>query len=281
MKITEVIDRVKKYHKGEIRGQKLDPATTKDQILYGNPDVECTGVVTTCFASSDVIRRAHAIGANLIISHEALFWNHGDHQDWLADNKTYIEKKKLLDDTGITVWRDHDYIHSGIPVNGIYVDGIFHGVMKKLGWENYLACSPERPLQFDIAAMSAEELSKKLIHAFNLNEIRVIGARTGMIHKVGIVSHVFGPAERDNQILNEVEKNGYEAVLTMELTDFTLNEYVRDSAMLGMQKTIFAIGHFNLEEPGMEYMTSYLPEVIGEGLKVTFLQSADGFTYMH
>lgn len=147
MKINEVIQKMKKYHRGIAQGKPIDDATTRDQILYGNPDQECTGIVTTCYASVDVIRKASACGANLIISHEALFWNHGDHTDWLeeARNKTFLEKKRLLDETGIVVWRDHDYIHSGIPMNGGYVDGIFHGVMVTLGWEKYLSC--DRPGQ--------------------------------------------------------------------------------------------------------------------------------------
>ena len=134
MKISEVIQKMKQYHRGTVRGEPIDEATTRDQILYGNPDQECTGIVTTCYASVDVIRKAHASGANLIISHEALFWNHGDHTDWLeaAQNKTFLAKKQLLEETGMVVWRDHDYIHSGVPMNGGYVDGIFHGVMVTL-----------------------------------------------------------------------------------------------------------------------------------------------------
>ena len=98
MKISEVIQKMKQYHRGIANGKPIDDAVTRDQILYGNPDQECTGIVTTCYASVDVIRKASASGANLIISHEALFWNHGDHTDWLdeARNKTFLAKKQLL-----------------------------------------------------------------------------------------------------------------------------------------------------------------------------------------
>ena len=114
MKINQMIENIKKYHKGY---GTIDEATTRDQILYGDANQECTGVVTTCWASVDVIRFAIEKGANFIICHEALFWNHGDHTDWLEEskNEVYLEKKQLLDDHGIVVWRNHDYIHSGIP----------------------------------------------------------------------------------------------------------------------------------------------------------------------
>ena len=135
MKISEVIQKMKDYHRGTVNGVAIDESTTRDKILFGNPDQECTGIVTTCYASVEVIRKARQLNANLIISHEALFWNHGDHTDWLeeTENKTYLEKKKLLEEGNLVVWRDHDYIHSGIPVHGEYVDGIFYGVMKNAG----------------------------------------------------------------------------------------------------------------------------------------------------
>ena len=120
MKISEIIDVVKKNCKGY---GTIDETKTRDKVLYGDVDKQCTGIVTTIYASYDVIKKASELGANFIIAHEALFWNHGDHTDWLKDNETFKLKKQLLDETGITVWRDHDYIHSGIMHQGRYVDG--------------------------------------------------------------------------------------------------------------------------------------------------------------
>ena len=86
MKISEAIKKIKASHKGDLMGTPIDPAATRDKILYGDPDQELKGIVTTCYASVEVIRQAAAKGANLIVCHEALFWNHGDHTDWLKDN---------------------------------------------------------------------------------------------------------------------------------------------------------------------------------------------------
>ncbi len=95
MKINQMIENIKKYHKGY---GTIDEATTRDQILYGDANQECTGVVTTCWASVDVIRFAIEKGANFIICHEALFWNHGDHREWLEEskNEVYLEKKTIV-----------------------------------------------------------------------------------------------------------------------------------------------------------------------------------------
>jgi putative NIF3 family GTP cyclohydrolase 1 type 2 len=93
-----------------------------------------------------------------------------------------------------------------------------------------------------------------------------------------IVSHLIGP--QDNQILASIEENDVDAIITMEMTDFTVNEYMRDSAMLGRQKTIFAAGHFNTEEPGMKYFAQYLPQMIGPDYKITYVQSGDVFGFI-
>lgn len=42
-------------------------------------------------------------------------------------------------------------------------------------------------------------------------------------------------------------------MIAMELIDFTLSEYVRDSFMLGKDRAILTVGHFSTEEPGMKY----------------------------
>ena len=65
MLIQTVIDHIKEYHKGVFEGKQIDEQTTRDKVLYGNPHQECTGIITTCWASVDVIREAAKRGANL------------------------------------------------------------------------------------------------------------------------------------------------------------------------------------------------------------------------
>ena len=57
--------------------------------------------------------------------------------------------------------------------------------------------------------------------------------------------------------------------------------YIRDSAELGIPKALILLGHFNTEEPGMKFMAeTWLPKVVGD-LPVHFVQSGDGFQYIH
>ena len=56
---------------------------------------------------------------------------------------------------------------------------------------------------------------------------------------------------------------------------------MRDGMMLGDSKAILAVGHFNVEEPGMKYMLRWLPEALGtEAVPSWFVQSGDMNTFL-
>lgn len=291
MKIQEVIDKIKSYSRGlQENGQPIDPKTTRDQVLYGDTDKECTGIVTTCYASVEVIKKAKELGANLIIPHEALFWNHGDHTDWLEEekNSVYLRKKALLDEADITVWRNHDHIHSGLPDgNGGWYDGIFKGFLHETGLEQHyikkvgtVVQYRGMPVNLNIPeGITVKELANKIIKGANLNGIRTIGDPNTVVHKVSIPMHQIGFA--DKETISIINKNNIDCLIAMELIDFTTNIYMRDGIMLGDSKAILAVGHFNVEEPGMKYMLNWLPEALGTNeIPSTFVQSGDMNTFI-
>lgn len=287
MLISEAIKQVKDYCGGIgfDTGVPIDEATTRDKVLYGDIDQECTGIVTCLWANVDVIRRAQELGANLIIAHEALFWNHGDHQDFIAENKTYRAKKQLLDEWGGAVWRCHDYIHSRVPIDtdGALADGIFYGLAWKLGWVDYRIDDVAMGLDFMIPERSGVELAREIVEKLGLNGTRLIGDPDARVSRVHVPFHVIGVAPDDNRETVYADEHDVDCLMTMEFVDFTTSEYVRDAGMLGQGKCAITVGHFNLEEPGMEYMIEWLPDALGidEGsLKMQFVPMGDTYRYV-
>ncbi len=275
MKISEIIEICKKNCEG---WGKIDENTTRDKVLYGDTDKECTGIVTTIYPSINVIKKAHQLGANFIISHEACFWNHGDHTDWLYDNNTFQYKKQLLDETGITVWRDHDYIHSGVWHDGRYVDGIFFGLTKELGWLDYVQGDTARPHLYKIPKTPVQDLAQYVMEKLNLNGLKTMGDMEGTSEIVYIPGHIIGGV--DNKELSTIEENNVDTVLAMEITDFTVAIYVRDSAMAGRNKRVLAAGHFNIEEPGMKWLAEeHLPDLL-PGIDINFVQAGDSYSML-
>lgn len=281
MTIQELITLIKQSYSGIDRFTQLpiDDATTRDQVLYGSTEQTCTGIVTTIWASSEVIQKAHELGANLIICHEALFWNHGDHQDWLEDLQieTFLEKKQLLDDYGITVWRHHDYAHSGRLINGQDTDAIFYGLAKILGWQDKIIGDTSLPLLYEIPELTAQELAEHLMDKLNLTGVRLIGNRNTRVKKVKIPMHVFGDANED---IRQIEQEGIDAILPMEMVDFSLAEYIKDASLLGKNKVAICIGHFNLEEAGMAAMVDDLREITKQAIPVHFVPAGDTYDYL-
>lgn len=290
MTINDVIEAVKGYCSSmdAFTGKPIDPATTRDQVTFGAEalDCACTGVVTCIWPTVEVVRRAKELGANLIISHEAIFWNHGDHRDVVAGNASFKAKVALLEEWDGTVWRCHDYIHAGVPLeaDGSLADGIFYGLADKLGW---LDCRIERDcMDFEIPEMLARELAAYVIERLGLAGTRVIGDMDAPVRRVRIPMHIMGHPMGDTETLNKMDAEGIDCLLAMELIDFTASEYVRDAAMLGQGKCIIHMGHFNGEEPGMEYMATWVPRALeGAGLDsakvpVSFVPMGDTYQYM-
>lgn len=282
MLISEVIQNIKDYCKGSWAGHKIDDATTRDKILYGDPDQECTGIVTTIYASIDVIKKAHELGANFIIAHEALLWNRGDKRDWLeeAQNKTYLAKKKLLDDYNICVWRFHDYIHSGIPYKDDYIDGIFYGLAKVTGWENYVISEDlAGAVYVECEETTPRKVAEQIKKTWNISGMKAIGNMDAKVTKILVCGHVQEGGD-SNSLITRVDKEDINLLLPLELIDFTLTEYIKDSGQLGFDKAILAPGHFNLEEPGMKYIEAWIDDALKEHIDTTYVQAGDMYTYL-
>lgn len=285
MLASEVIQRIKDYCGGIgfDTGVPIDEETTRDKILYGDPDQECTGIVTCLWANADVIKRARELGANLIIAHEALFWNHGDHQDFIAENKTYLAKKQLLDEWGGVVWRCHDYIHSRVPIDtdGAMVDGIFYGLAWKLGWLDYRIGDVAMGLDFKVPEIRGIDLARELVEKLGLNGTRLIGDFQAVVSRVHVPMHIMGVASDDNRETVYADEQDVDCLMTMEFVDFTTSEFVRDAGMLDQGKCAITIGHFNLEEPGMEYMPAWIPAALGsDEIQASFVPMGDTYQYV-
>lgn len=285
MLISEAIDRIKGYCEGvdAATGKPIDEETTRDKVTYGSVDQECTGIVTCIWPTAEVIRSAGELGANLIISHEALFWNHGDHRDILSGNKTFEAKRELLDSWGGAVWRCHDYIHSRVPIaeDGAYVDGIFYGLAWKLDWIDYYREGEQLRLDFQIPEVSGRDLAGYLVDKLGLNGTRITGDPSARVRHVHIPMHVMGDARSDTHEIAYADENDVDCLMTMEFIDFTTCEYIRDAGMLGQGKCAITIGHFNLEEPGMEYMVKWLPSALGTNeVPATFVPMQDTYQYV-
>lgn len=90
MTIKEITDKILAYH------PKFDDSYDGcDGFKSGNPDDECTGIVSALVPTVEVIKKTAELGCNLLYVHEPSYYSTPDYPDWRAgfENKIYEEKK--------------------------------------------------------------------------------------------------------------------------------------------------------------------------------------------
>ena len=246
-----------------------------DGFKAGIPQDTCTGVVTTCVLSPDVIREAVRFGCNLIIVHEPTFFTHDDDTDWLAGNAVYEQMTAMLAAHHIAVWRNHDHMHAARP------DEIMIGVLEELGWTQYVQdvdygfCThitlPETTLR-DLALHLKEKLC--------LRTGRIVGNPEARVSHIAFCGHIFpswnAEERKPTQLLS---REDVDVLIPGELIDWTVIPYARDAAQLGMNKALIQVGHFNLEEPGMRYMAKKVTGLVPE-LPVHYIPAGDPYFFV-
>lgn len=271
MKISQVIRKLEKAH---IDISML--SETCDGVIYGNTDQECTGIVVTCCSTADVIRKTASAGCNLLITHEPTFYHGYDKAEFLRGTEIYEKKRKLIEENGIVIWRDHDRVHREQP------DMVYSGIIKAFGWES-CALDPGRPFfpitGYTIPETTLEGLGGYVGEKIGISGMRCVGTLDMPVKKVGLAAHFFG-GEDDQKCIRIIEEEDYDAVIALETMDWTITEYIMDCTELGRSRGLLTPGHFNLEEAGMRMMTGWISKVTGGSIPVTFIRSGNMYRWI-
>lgn len=239
---------------------------TVDTIKAGRADQVVTGIVTTSFATEDVITKAIALRANFIIAHEPTFYSHTDETGSLADNRVYTHKRQLLDSNNIAVWRFHDYWHSHRP------DGVLMGVLTALNWQKYY--DEKNPHIITLPATSLGNINAHLKKALGITRLKVIGDPSSLCRRIALMPGAAGGTAQ----INLVEKQKPDLLIVGEVHEWETAEYIRDGRFKRNGTALSVLGHAVSEEAGMQWLVQWLiPKV--PGIKVTHIPSKDPFTY--
>lgn len=241
-------------------------AQTVDTLKSGDASQKVTGIVTTMFPTVEVIKKAIKLKANFIIAHEPTFYNHADDPNWVADNTIVKQKQELLSKNNIAVWRFHDYWHTHKP------DGVGYGVLKKAKWLQY-----HKPNERIISIPPASLLSitKHLKSSLGIDHVRVIGDLKQTCSRIALMP---GAASGQSQV-SIIEKEKPDIIIVGELREWETAEYIRDARSMGSKTALIVLGHSVSEEPGMEYLESWLQPKLS-GIKVTSVPSNSPFTWV-
>lgn len=268
MKVKQIIDEII----NKFGGIKFEQ--TCDQLMSGSFETEVTGVVTTFMATVDVIKQAIDCGANFIITHEPTYYTGLDQTEWLKGDPVYLQKKRLLEDNGIAIWRFHDHMHAA-PT-----DLIYDGLLKEIGWKDYLIKGLKFPHCYEIPEMSLKELCGFFKEKLEMDVIQIVGSPDTKCRRVGILvgGGSLGLGVEEMPMILMKEQN-LDVIVCGDIIEWTLCPYIRDAAALGMNKAMLVLGHERSEEAGMKYMAEWLVPMLKD-IPVHFIDAKEPFKYL-
>ncbi len=239
---------------------------TVDTLKAGSRDTVVTGIVTTMFATVDVIKKAAAMKANFIIAHEPTFYNHADDVSWLQNDDVYQYKKDLLQQHNIAVWRNHDSIHS------LQQDGVREGVLAQLGWKQYDSGTKDNMVA--IPVISLQQLINEAKTKLNISTLRYIGNLSQHCKKILLMPGSVGGTKQ----ITGLSQYKPDVLMCGEISEWETAEYVRDARAKGDNISLVVLGHIASEEGGSEWMKSWLQQNV-PAIPVTHIPAGNSLSF--
>lgn len=287
MTVKEVID-------GIIAKTGMEPLPlehTCDRLMSGSLEQEVTGIAVTFMATVDVIRKAIDAGANFVVTHEPTWFNGMDRTDWVEKDPVYLEKKKLIEENQIAIWRFHDHMHMGQR------DEIYMGFDKEFGWADYRVpitdlgrYGEEDPVKakfwenfgavYQLPRTTLRELCSFFKEKADMDVIQIVGNPDMEVERVSVLvgGGSLGLGSEETPMVQMFQEN-IDVAICGDITEWTLSAYVRDAAMLGMNKGMLVLGHERSEEWGMKHLVEWLASV-APNIPAVFIDAGEPFSYL-
>lgn len=239
---------------------------TVDTIKAGDPSQKVSGIVTTMFATIEIIKKTAELGANFIIAHEPTFYNHLDKTDWLQNDDVYKAKFDLLNHHKIVIWRCHDYIHAHKP------DGVLMGTLQALEWDKYY--DESNPSVIQIPQISLKEIINHTKDKLSIEYVRFVGDLAQQCKKIVLMPGASGGTRQ----IESIEKFKPDVLIVGEVNEWETSEYVRNMQSEGGKTSLIVLGHIVSEEAGMQWMKTWLNQNFPT-IKATHIPSLDAFKW--
>jgi putative NIF3 family GTP cyclohydrolase 1 type 2 len=243
-------------------------------LLAGDPQAEVTGVITCWSPTLEVLERAAALGANVVLSHEPLTWGICG-RDPEAGLKWYDERHptakvpnqlrmKAVLDHALAVYRYHSN-WDWAPEYG-QVDML----VKLLELGSYYGGCRTAPV-YEREPISVGELARQACEKLGIGPIRIVGDPERIVSRISVTHGGFGQIFTVPEVAADA---GAELALFGEMLDYTIRYCVE------IDLAAIELGHCASEQPGMEGMAQYLRERIPADIPVECIYSGEPWAYI-
>jgi len=249
----------------------LDPETTVDRIIIGDPEAEVSRVLVTWMSTFDACRAAVARDCQLIVTHEPTFWSHANELEtsgavsnpiWHA---AFQRKRAFLEEHGLVILRCHD-VWDFVPEIGI-----------PFAWARFLGLgdtptvmNENRSLhRYDLTPVTVDDLARRVAaRTAEIGEpaVQVVGDGARLVSKIGVGTGCY---------CNPVEFQQLGCDLSIVCDDG--NWYWENlQRAADSDHPVIRVNHGTSEEPGMKSLASYLSNAFPD-LVVEFLPHGSCF----
>ena len=225
------------------------PVNTVDKLAPDAAGTEVQGIVTAFAASQYVVEQAAVLGANLLITHEGVFYSHQDQRTGLEHDSVYRQKSALINQSGISIYRIHDAIHR------YTLDGITEGLLHDLEWEPYVKRHLPEVSILTIPEMTVSEVAAYVKQKLNIPYVRAAGNLSAACSRVGVLVGFRG---NGNTVIPMYEQESLDLVIAGEGFEWEVPEYIRDAVRQGKDRALIMLGHAESEAPGMKLLAARL-----------------------
>lgn len=246
------------------------PQSTVDGLKSGEESAGVTGIATAFMATYSVISQAASLGVNLLITHEGVFYSHEDRKRSELTDPVMAEKQRLIEQTGIAIYRCHDHVHRYRP------DGITAGLIRELGWDNYIVEQQPAAAIAEIPPASLKEVAEHAKRALGIAHVRAVGELSLPCKRVGLLVGYRGGGALSIPLF---EREQLDLIIAGEGPEWETPEYVRDACSQGRQKGLLLLGHAQSEEPGMRRLAERLKERFAD-VPVHFIPGSHDFRWI-
>lgn len=243
--------------------ERFDGENTCDRYIVGDENKEVSRVAVTMFATKETIEEAARWGAQLLIVHEPVYYNHWDDR---FPTEFAVKKKEMLEENGIAVFRFHDGAHAMLP--DLICAGNLHyaGLKGTFTRGKYFAVN-----NFELEQeMTARELAKLFEERIGIKRIKIAGAADKPGRKLACCFGTPGHIEE------ELKENDF--VLVGEICEWHIGEMARDYASFGSNKAVLVMSHLGSEKAGMKYLAEMITERVPE-LECRYFENEDIYSY--
>ncbi len=241
----------------------------------GRSETVVTGIATAWTPSLDVLRRAVATGANMVIARECAFWSREAEEKGysgagaiatragMAKDQTFATKQAYIDEHGLVIWRlsgNWDARRGDVQLDSLAA---------ALGWQAHRAGSSEL---FTLPAAPLSALVSGIRQSLGVRALRVLGDPDARVRTVAL-THGFLLVPDVQRIVRDTP---VDVIVGGEPVEWEAFPYVADLVTAGRAKGMVLLGHAVSEEPGSRALAEWLKTVVPD-VPIRFLGAGEPF----